>query len=59
MMMRAYVGPMTCKELMTDKDPTSLGDLVRLMRNSFAHGNITFLPGPSGEIRALRIECQF
>lgn len=47
--------PMISKERPTDKDPTSLGDLVRLMRNSFAHGNITFLPSESGEIRALRI----
>jgi hypothetical protein len=25
------------------------------MRNSIAHGNVEFLPGPGGNIRALRI----
>jgi hypothetical protein len=47
--------PTITKERPTDIDPTSLGDLVRLMRNGFAHGNITFLPSAKGEIRALRI----
>jgi hypothetical protein len=45
--------PALPKERETDRDPSSLGDLVRLMRNSFAHGNITFLPGAKGEIKAL------
>jgi hypothetical protein len=47
--------PTITKERPTDSDPKSLGDLVRLMRNGFAHGNITFLPDAKGEIRALRI----
>ena len=47
--------PKLGKERGTDSDPRSLGDMVRLMRNSIAHGNIEFLPGPRGEIRALRI----
>jgi hypothetical protein len=47
--------PAIPKEQATDLDPTSLGHLVRLMRNSFAHGNITFLPGATGEIKALRV----
>lgn len=47
--------PAIVKERATDADPSSLGDLVRLMRNSFAHGNITFLPGARGEIQALRV----
>ncbi|QLF69463.1 hypothetical protein FE840_007850 [Peteryoungia desertarenae] len=47
--------PNITKERPTDRDPNSLGDLVRLMRNSFAHGNITFLPGPKGEIQSLRV----
>jgi hypothetical protein len=47
--------PAISKERATDRDPSSLGDLVRLMRNSFAHGNIAFLPGATGEIKALRV----
>jgi len=34
---------------------STVGDLVRKMRNAFAHGNIDFLAGPRGEISALRI----
>ena len=37
-----------------DSDPTSLGDLLRLVRNSFAHGNIDFLPNQPSEITHLR-----
>jgi len=47
--------PKIAKERATDRDPQALGDLIRLVRNSFAHGNVTFLPGPNGEIQALRI----
>jgi hypothetical protein len=47
--------PALAKERSTDRDPTSLGDLVRLMRNGFAHGHIEFWPGAKGEIQALRI----
>jgi len=47
--------PNIVKELGSDREPTSLGDLVRLVRNALAHGNIAFLPGKSGDIRALRV----
>jgi hypothetical protein len=40
----------------TDRLPRNLGDLIRLLRNGVAHGNISFLPGRHGEIAALRIE---
>lgn len=43
------------KERAQDRDPESLGDLIRLVRNSLAHGNIDFLPGQDGRIAALRI----
>ena len=39
----------------TDKAPDSLGDLLRLMRNSIAHGNITFMPDDQNRIRAIRL----
>jgi hypothetical protein len=47
--------PAIAKEWPADRDPATLGDLMRLMRNSFAHGNIDFLPGAKGEIQALRV----
>ena len=47
--------PAIDKERATDKAPVSLGDLLRLMRNALAHGNIEFLPGLSGEIQAMRL----
>jgi hypothetical protein len=47
--------PAIAKERPRDCEPQSLGDLIRLMRNAIAHGNIEFLPGSVGEIRALRI----
>lgn len=43
------------KEPDSDDDPSSLGDLVRHLRNAVAHGNIEFLPGPHGDIKALRV----
>ncbi|HKH81722.1 MAG TPA: HEPN family nuclease, partial [Methylovirgula sp.] len=43
------------RERPSDQEPTSLGDLIRLVRNGVAHGNIEFLPGPQGDIRALSI----
>ncbi|ADP72056.1 hypothetical protein Rvan_2848 [Rhodomicrobium vannielii ATCC 17100] len=46
--------PAITKKCATDKDLASLGDLVRLVRNSFAHGNITFSQGTNSEIKALR-----
>jgi len=39
----------------TDKEPKNLGDLIRLIRNGVAHGNIIFHPDPGGEIRSLHI----
>ena len=42
------------KDLPDDVDPTSLGNLLYLVRNAFAHGNVEFLPDPSGEIFAVR-----
>ncbi len=47
--------PPITKELITDREPRSLGELIGLMRNSFAHRNIKFLAGRKSEIRALRI----
>jgi hypothetical protein len=47
--------PQIAKERLRGRDPKSLGDLVRLMRNAIAHGNIEFLPGTAGDVRALRI----
>jgi hypothetical protein len=47
--------PNIAKERPGDRDPESIGDLVRLMRNAIAHGNVDFLPGPAGDIRALRV----
>ena len=49
----AVIGwPRISKERRTDRDPTSLGDLVGLMRNAIAHGNVDFLPGATAEIQA-------
>ncbi|WP_203075830.1 HEPN family nuclease [Falsiroseomonas ponticola] len=35
--------------------PESLGDLLRLLRNGIAHGNLTFLSDGRGQIQAIRI----
>jgi hypothetical protein len=43
------------KERPTDEDPTSVGELIRLLRNGVAHGNVEFLPDGRGPIRALRL----
>ena len=48
--------PIPQRERATDQPLHSLGDLIRLLRNGVAHGNISFLPGAHGEIAALRIE---
>lgn len=37
------------------EQPQSLGDLLRLLRNGIAHGNLTFLPDGRGQIQAIRI----
>jgi hypothetical protein len=42
-------------ERTSDSEPSSIGDLIRLMRNGVAHGNIEFLPAAWGEIHAIRI----
>ncbi len=42
----------------TDRPPTTLGELIRLMRNGVAHGNISFLPDGQGQIAELQIENQ-
>ena len=47
--------PMIQKERPNDDDPKSIGDLVRLLRNAIAHGNIDLLPGDQAEIKALRV----
>ncbi|HOB54026.1 MAG TPA: HEPN family nuclease [Acidobacteriota bacterium] len=38
-----------------DENPVTLGDLIRLMRNGIAHGNIDFTPDADGEIGLIRI----
>jgi len=39
----------------SDENPVTLGDLIRLMRNGIAHGNIDFAPDADGEIGLIRI----
>ncbi|SED78357.1 hypothetical protein SAMN05519104_4356 [Rhizobiales bacterium GAS188] len=48
--------PIPRAERATDQAPTKFGDLIRLLRNGVAHGNISFLPDGKGQIAALRIE---
>src|SRR5579871_6775096 len=48
--------PIPRAEQTTDQAPTTLGDLIRLMRNGIAHGNISFLAGGQDQIAALRVE---
>jgi hypothetical protein len=47
--------PRLSKERTTDQDPETFGDLIRLMRNGMAHGNIELLSDGKGQIHALRI----
>ena len=47
--------PRIPKERDNDRNPKTIGDLVRFVRNALAHGNIEHLPGQDGEIRALKI----
>ncbi len=47
--------PRIDRERPGDSEPTSLGDLIRLLRNGFDHGNLEFLPDGRGQIGALRI----
>lgn len=46
--------PKVSKDLPTDVDPKNLGDLIRLLRNSTAHGGITFLPIGDCEIEHIQ-----
>jgi HEPN family protein len=39
----------------SDVAPQSLGELIRYLRNSIAHGNIEFLPDGRGQIGALHL----
>jgi hypothetical protein len=47
--------PPITQERPTDREPSSLVDLIRLMRNGLAHGNITLLADGKGRIQSLRI----
>ena len=47
--------PIIEKERPDDKDPENLGDLIRLMRNGIAHGNIIPYPDSNMEIRSVLI----
>lgn len=48
--------PQVSKEMACHQEPQFLGDLIRLIRNAIAHGNITYLPDGKGHIAALRIK---
>lgn len=39
----------------SNEDPATLGDLIRLIRNGIAHGNIEFASDANGEISLIRI----
>lgn len=47
--------PAVSKEKPSDRDPRSLEDLIRLMRNGFAHGNIELISEGKGQIGFIRI----
>jgi hypothetical protein len=47
--------PKIKKELTEDENPENLGHLLRLIRNSIAHGNIKFLPEGDCEIERIHI----
>ena len=47
--------PTITKERPSDRDPASLGDLIRLMRNGMAHGNLGYLSDSKGRVCALRV----
>lgn len=48
--------PAINREDASDREPASLGDLIRLMRNAMAHGNIEYLSDDNGQIHALRVQ---
>ena len=47
--------PTVYKEKPNDYEPTSLGDLIRLMRNALAHGHVKFGSRGSGKIQTLHL----
>jgi hypothetical protein len=47
--------PSIARERPTDREPSSVSDLIRLMRNGVAHGNIEFLSDGKGQIHAIRL----
>lgn len=47
--------PTIARERPTDSEPSSVGDLIRFLRNGLAHGNITFLSDGKGQIYAIRL----
>src|SRR3954447_14845528 len=47
--------PSIHREPPADREPSSLGDLIRLMQNALAHGNIEFLSDGNGQIQAIRL----
>jgi hypothetical protein len=51
--------PIPQNEQTAGQTPTSLGDLIRFLRNGIAHGHIIFLPDGIGRIGALRIENRY
>ena len=46
--------PELAKEWPSDDDPNNPGDLLRLVRNAFAHGNLEFLSTGGNEITHIR-----
>jgi hypothetical protein len=46
--------PELCKEQDTDEEPKSLGEMLRLVRNGFAHGHLEYIPDSSGDIGRIR-----
>jgi hypothetical protein len=47
--------PSIRRERPTDREPCSIGDLIRLMRNALAHRNIEFLSDGKGQISSIRV----
>ena len=52
----AHGWPELRTERSSDRQPVTLGDVIRLLRNGIAHGNIDFHSDGTGRIAALRIE---
>lgn len=47
--------PTIARESPGDAEPSSIGDLIRSLRNALAHGNIEFLSDGKGQIKAIRL----